>query len=204
VLGILGVGLIALLPLNRSAAAREQADIQRARVRLVSVFLDELRGGPEHRLDVTIPMDAQWQRIAKRLGPPAFVIVAATSPDDTDRHTLSPASVGLVIQLWRNGLGVELEPSSETPFPYSSFSTNNGLKFVADPGDRISMVARVTAHDIPPRSVLLLVPNWHFEAWAEGAPFSAIFLHGVSLVAFVAGLACLWASAAVALGRLAA
>jgi hypothetical protein len=73
------------IPLTRTAIARERADIDRALTPLVSVPLEQLQTPAGRTLDVSIPNDDQWKRIAKRVGSPSFLLVPAstrTEPSD--------------------------------------------------------------------------------------------------------------------------
>lgn len=73
--GLIGVAFLAVYPLTRTTATRERADIDRALTPLVSVPLEQLQTPDGRTLDVSIPNDDQWKRIAKRVGSPSFLVV---------------------------------------------------------------------------------------------------------------------------------
>jgi hypothetical protein len=203
-LALAGVALITILPVARSIAARDQADIQRALVPLLEVSLDALRSRDGHGFELNIPADDQWTRLVRHLGTPTFLIVPATPRTEPNRHTLASATVGLELHAIRNGVELTLTPTTDTPYLYSSDTGNSGFVFTANSGDRIGITARVTAAAVPSGSLLFVVPNWkQFSVWdwAEGAPIGALIFQFGALLAFCAGLVCLLAAGALAFGR---
>jgi hypothetical protein len=203
-LTLAGVALITILPVTRSRAARDQADIQRALVPLLEVSLDTLRSRDGHGFELNIPADDQWTRLVKHLGTPTFLIVPATPRTEPNRHTLASATVGLDLHATRNGVEAKLTPTNDTPYLYSSYTANNGFALAANSGDRIGITARVSAAAVPPGSILFVVPNWQGFSlwdWAEGAPIGALISQFGALLACGAGLVCLLAAGALAFGR---
>ena len=137
-------------------------------------------------------MDSQWRRIVRRMGPPAFLIVPATTEEMTNRQTYAASEVGLSLRVTRNGSPVTMTPSSDTPYAYSAYTQNNGFKFTANGGDRIALWARVTGSQLPPTSNLILVADWgHLNTWdwVDGAAMGYGILTLLSSVAAALGLA---------------
>jgi hypothetical protein len=178
-LAVVGAVFLAAYPAARISVARERADIQEANSPVVSLPLDSLQSPAGREVTVTIPSDSQWRRIIRRMGPPSFVVVPGTSREVWKRQTYAAREVGLSLRLTRNGSVVTLTPTSDAPYTYSAYTTNNGFKFAAEAGDRITVWARVTGSSLPRDSQLLLVANWgHLNMWdwADGASIAHGFL----------------------------
>ena len=185
-LAVLGAVFLAAYPAARISVAWERADIQRANSPLASMPLDSLRSSAGREFTVTIPGDRQWRRIVRHMGPPSFLVVPATNEEVWKRQTYAAREVGLSLRVARDGSVVALTPTSDTPYWYSSYTTNNGFKFAAEAGDRIAIEARVTGSSLPPNSRLIVVANWgHLNMWdwADGAAM------GQGLLMFVASIA---------------
>ena len=198
--GLIGVAFLVVYPVTRAATARERADIDRALTPLVSVPLEQLQSPTGRALDVSIPNDAQWKRIAERVGSPTFLLVPASERSD---QTYAPSQIGLSLRLRRNGNDVVLTEIT-TPESYRiNRYTTNGFKFVADPGDLVNIEARIGAPSVPSRAVLLVVPNWggRVSGWAEGAGLDAVVRPFLTTASVVAGIVFLWWAVTIAWGR---
>jgi hypothetical protein len=191
-LSVLGVVLLAAYPLVRISEVREQADIQRALFPLVKAPLDSLRSTAEREFGFTVPNDSQWRRIVRRMGPPAFLAVPATTEEMSNRQTYAASDVGLSLRVTRNGVPVTLIPTSDAPYAYSAYTQNNGFKFTADAGDRIALWTRVTGSQLPSQSNLVLVADWGNLPtwdWVDGAAIGYGVLTLLAWVAAALGLA---------------
>jgi hypothetical protein len=126
------------------------------------------------------------------MGPPAFLAVAVTTEEMSNRQTYAASDVGLSLRVTRNGFPVTLAPTSDTPYAYSAYTQNNGFKFTAEAGDRIALWTRVTGSQLPPKSNLILVADWgnlNTWDWVDGAAMGYGFLTLLSSVAAALGLA---------------
>jgi hypothetical protein len=191
-LTVLGVVFLAAYPLVRICEVRERADIDRALSLLVDAPLDSLRSTDGREFELTVPSDSQWRRIVRRMGPPAFLAVAATTEEMRNRHTDAASDVGLSLRVTRNGSPVTLIPTSDTPYAHSAYTQNNGFKFTAEAGDRIALWTRVTGSQLSPKSNLILVADWgnlNTWDWVDGAAMGYGLLTLVSSVAAALGLA---------------
>jgi hypothetical protein len=196
-LGLIGVAFLAVFPLMQTKAARERADIDRALAPLLSVPLEQLQVPGGRTFDVRIPNDDQWNRVAKRLGSPSFLLVAASAMGETRQQMFPPPDVGLSPRVWRNGTEVALVTTSDTPEGYSVRAATNSSKFKASPADRISISARIGPATVPAGSVFLLVPQWSAasaSAWGEGAAIDSAIGWLLGLASVLAGVVfVLWA-----------
>jgi hypothetical protein len=191
-LTVLGVVFLAAYPLVRISEVRERADIHRALSPLVDAPLDSLRSTAGREFELTVPNDSQWRRIVRRMGPPAFLAVPATTEEMRNRQTYAASDVGLSLRVTRNGSPVTLTPTSDTPYAYSAYTQNNGFKFTAEAGDRIALWTRVTGSQLPPKSNLILVADWgnlNTWDWVDGAAMGYGVLTLLSSVAAALGLA---------------
>jgi hypothetical protein len=191
-LAVLGILFLAAYPIVRVREVREQSDIHRALSPLVNAPLDSLQGTAGREFQFTIPSDSQWRRICRRMEPPAFLVVPATTEAMSNRQTYAASEVGLSLRVTRNGSPVTVTPTSDTPYAYSAYTQNNGFKFTADAGDRIVLWARVTGSELPPKSNLILVADWgHLNTWdwVDGAAIGYGILTLLSSVAAALGLA---------------
>jgi hypothetical protein len=196
-LAVLGVVFLAAYPLVRVSEVREQADIHRALSPLVDVPLDSLRSIAGREFGLTMPSDSQWRRILRKMGPPAFLIVPATTEEMRNPQTYAASEVGLSLRVTRNGSLVTVTPTSDTPYAYSAYTQNNGFKFTAEAGDRIGLWARVTGSQLPPKSNLILLADWgHLNTWdwVDGAAIGYGVLTLLSSVAAALGLALIGAA----------
>jgi len=200
---LIGVAFLAVYPLTRRATARERADIDRALTPLVRVPLEQLQTPAGRTLDVNIPNDDQWKRIAERVGNPSFLLVPASTQSERSDQTYAPSEIGLSLRLRRNGNDVVLTGIT-TPESYTmNRYTTDGFKFVADPGDLVNIEARIGAPSVPSRAVLLAVPNWggRVSGWAEGAVLDAVVRPFLALASVVVGIVFLWWAVTIAWGR---
>jgi hypothetical protein len=191
-LSVLGVVFLAAYPLARISEVRERADIHRALSPLMDAPLDSLRSTAGREFELTVPSDSQWRRIVRRMGPPAFLAVPATTEEMRNRQTYAASDVGLSLRVTRNGSPVTLTPTSDTPYAYSAHTQNNGFKFTAEAGDQIAVWARVTGSQLPPESKLILVADWgnlNTWDWVDGAAMGYGVLTLLSSVAAALGLA---------------
>jgi hypothetical protein len=187
-LGLIGVAFFAVYPITRVAANRDRADIDRALAPLVSVPLEQLQSPGARIVDITIPNDDQWKRIARRLGAPSFALAAAAASSRTyDRLTPVP-DVALSLRVWRNGTEVAVA---------------NGSTFTADPGDRLRFSARIGPAALPAGSVFLLLPRWSTSSaadWAEGAGIGSAIIHVLALSSVLPGIVFVWWALTIAWG----
>lgn len=191
-LTVVGTVFLAAYPLARISEVRERSDIDRALSPLVDAPLDSLRSAAGRRFEWTVPNDGQWRRIVRRMGPPAFLAVPATSDEMSNRQTYAASDVGLSLRVTRNESPVTLTPTNDTPYAYSASTQNNGFKFTAEAGDRIAIWARVTGSQLPPKSTLILVADWgnlNTWDWVDGAAMSHGLLTFLASIAAALGLA---------------
>jgi len=190
-------------PLTRTATARERADIERALTPLLSVALDQFQTPAGRTLELSIPNDDQWKRIAKRIGSPSFLVVPASTLSEPSAHTYAPSRIGLSLRLRRNGTDVVLTAIT-TPESYTvGRYTTDGFKFAAGPGDLVNIEVRVAASNVPSRTVLLVMPDWggRVSGWAEGAGLEAAIKPFLALASVVVGIVFLWWAVTIAWGR---
>jgi len=161
---VVGIILVAPYPITLASNARDYADVQRGMTAFVTVPLSELQPTPRP-FELTIPDDEQWRRIGRRRGRPTVLIVAVSPREQPSAHTYSLRELGLSVVVMRNGGNVDARNSSDTPYGYSAFGTDHGLKFDADSGDRIRLSVRATA-PIRESGDLQVRPNWgSLEMW---------------------------------------
>jgi hypothetical protein len=203
-LAVAGSVLIAMYPLARTLTRREHDDISRATEFLLRVRLADLRTS-DRTFEVEIPDDAQWRRIEKRVGPPAFIL--AVGGDPIRRSQLYRASdVGLRASARRNGTDVPLKPARAVPAAYNAPypDVDNGFEMAAMRGDRLTVNLRIEATNVPVDAVAVLAPNWSapdLGSWGEAAAAGDIVWVVGGIVAAIAGaMLILWALT-LALGR---
>lgn len=186
-----GALFLACYPFVLISHAREQADIARALSPLASMPLDALQTPGGREFELTIPTDRQWQRIVHRMGPPSFLVVPANTADIDNRRTYAARELGVSVSVTRSGSAVTLTPTSDTPYAYSADTKNNGFKFAAEAGDRVVISAQMEASTVPPKTALIVVPNWgglNMWDWMDGAAISHGIEELLSLVAVALGL----------------
>ena len=150
-------------------------------------------------LFIAIPGDAQWRRITRRMGPPAFLIIAA---DELHQRIYAPGEVGLALRIEKNGSDVVAAPSNHVPYTYSSDSAQKGFEFTAVPGDHVTIHAHATAATIPSDVSLTLTPYWNsFKMWdwVDGAAIGLGIGGVIALGLAIVGVALVGVAVALAL-----
>jgi hypothetical protein len=196
-----GTGMVAFVPHTINGYERDRQDLLRARNPLLKQQLADSQNSTELEFVVSIPTDAQWQRIKKRLGSPGFLLVIATDPEANHTETFPATEFVSNVHVTEAGRELTLTPTVDVPERYSSTNAANAFAFDASGSSRLALHVRIKNSKAD--AYLMVFPRWnHLEVWDWGdglsmgqgffqlvAPLITIFGVALMLVAIVVAVA---------------
>ena len=133
-----------------------QDDAKAALGPLVEIPLDQLKNSGSAAVIVTIPNNAQWTRIRRAWGDPAYLIAAIEHPETSGLvHCLDQLEIR--VQATNQSGLIPLKTSKGCcPYGLSSACPDSGLEFRATPGSDLTLHATSTAHSMPAGELIVL------------------------------------------------
>jgi len=196
-----GIGMVAFVPYTINGYERGRQDALRAGNPLLQQRLTDLQSHADLEFVVSMPMDAQWQRIKKRVGSPGFLLVVATAPEAIHPEMLPAAEYVSNVRARQAGRELTLTPTVDVPEGYSSTDAANAFAFESSNPSAVALQVRINRSKSG--GYLMVFPRWnHLEMWDWGdglsmgrglfqliAPIITIFGVALMLVAIAVAVA---------------
>src|SRR5262245_18235715 len=129
VIATAGGVMVAFVPHTIHGYERDRQDLMRARAPLLKNAAADLKLDTELKFAISIPTDAQWQRITKRLGSPGFLLVIATAPEAIHTETFPAPEFVSSVEVTQAGRTLTLTLTRDVPERYSATSAANAFTF---------------------------------------------------------------------------
>jgi hypothetical protein len=156
------VGLLILAPgatvLTAILHGLTDQDVGTALTPLTRIPLDGIGKRPLTTLKVVIPDTAQWKRIRREWGDPAFTI-SAVSSERQFAYCLPELAMGIYIYEHGNHVPMEI---SYPAYGYSTDCQQSSLKFRAAPGTELLVTIARSSQQSLPTGELIVIANWPY------------------------------------------
>ena len=152
-------------------------DLDAANARVVRMALSSFSSSVPMRLSFHVPDSAQWVQIRRRWGDPGYVVFALEASRTTWVIPFNKLDLDVAIS-GKRGV-VAREPARDMVYPYSSLTSDIGLRFTPEAGDDLTVVLTARSPNSMPPGELVIAPYWdsRMKGYAVGVQMSDYFAY---------------------------